>query len=88
MGSALLTLAAPVMVVGIVLAAGTRAKDRWVIAGGGGPTEAPPHALSGTLGQAVVGVAASEAYGLCAGFWCWSGAPWHTIHLPLVLRDL
>ena len=89
MGSALLTLAALLMLAGVVLAAGTPAIERWVIAGGGGHAEVPPHALSGTLGQAVVGVTSSEPYGLCAGFWCrpGAGAPRHAIFVPVVLRD-
>ena len=86
LGSALLILVALLMLAGVVLAAGTPAIDRWVIAGGGGRAELPAHALAGTLGQSVVGVTSSGAHRLCAGFWCSPGAPRLSSYVPLVLR--
>ena len=56
-----------------------------VIGGGGGHAEAAPYALDGTLGQPIVGQAASPPYDLCAGYWC--GAPPYRIYLPLLLKN-
>jgi hypothetical protein len=54
---------------------------------GGGHAELAGRALSGTLGQPVVGVTGSEVRGLCAGFWCLPGIHRYRIYVPLVLRD-
>jgi len=73
------------LLAGAALAQGTSAIPWSVIGGGGGHAEAAPYALDGTLGQPIVGQAASLPYDLCAGFWC--GAPPYRIYLPLLLKN-
>jgi len=57
-----------------------------IIGGGGGHLEAAPYILDGTIGQPIVGQAASLPYELCAGFWCQVAAQYR-VYLPLVLRN-
>ena len=70
----------------VALAQGMPAIPWSVIGGGGGHAEAAPYALDGTLGQPIVGQAASLPYDLCAGFWCGAAAQYR-VYLPLVLRN-
>ena len=44
--------------------------SRDVIGSGGQRTSSGDYAADATLGQAVIGHALSEDYGLCHGFWC------------------
>jgi len=82
-----LTLAALLLLTGVILANGvTPTVDWWVIGGGGRHIDATPYALDGTIGQAVVGVATDTGYELCAGFWC-GAAVEYAIYLPLILRN-
>jgi hypothetical protein len=60
--------------------------DWWTIGGGGGSDAVSDTALSGTVGQAVVGADDNGAHELCAGFWCGAAAEYE-VYLPLVLRD-
>ena len=69
----------------VALAQGMPAIPWSVIGGGGGHAGAAPYALDGTVGQPMVGQAASPPYDLCAGFWC--GAPPYRIYLPLLLKN-
>jgi hypothetical protein len=73
------------LLAGAALAQGTPAIPWSVLGGGGGHAEAAPYAMDGTLGQPIVGQAASLPYDLCAGFWC--GAPPYRIYLPLLLKN-
>ena len=62
--------------------------ERWVIAAGGGHSEAAPYSLDGTVGQAVVGTASQTPYGLCSGFWCGvRGALDERVFLPVAVRN-
>ena len=70
---------------GAVLASGTPTIERYVVGGGGGHAEVPPYTLDGTLGQALVGLAGDEPYGLCSGFWC-EGWGRYRVYLPLAVR--
>ncbi len=81
-------LAVLILLSGVVLANGVAVVvDRYVVGGGGGYVEADPYALSGTVGQAVVGVASSVGdYELCSGFWCGQVVE-YKIYLPLLLRN-
>jgi hypothetical protein len=81
---------------GLVLAADGAAPSweipRFVIAGGGGTLEVRGYALTGTIGQAVVGRGSSGIYSVCSGFWggrCGEAvmAP-NQIYLPLVVRNV
>jgi hypothetical protein len=58
---------------------------RYVIAGGGGRSEAGDYALHGAAGQPVAGTTANPPYDLCAGFWCGIGI--YTSYLPLALHE-
>jgi hypothetical protein len=64
---------------------------RWVIAGGGGRSEAGRYALTGTIGQAVVGTGSGGSYEVCSGFWA-GPCGWEPvaerlrIYLPVVMR--
>jgi len=82
----LTTLAAFLLLAGVILANGTPSIDRYVIGGGGGHSEAAPYTLDGTIGQPVVGLASGDGYELCSGFWCGAAAGYE-IYLPLVLRN-
>lgn len=81
---------------GLVLAADGAAPvyeiPRFVIAGGGGTTQAGIYALSGTIGQAVVGSGTRGHYSVCSGFWggpCGgAGILLERIYLPLVVRNV
>ncbi|MBN1977625.1 MAG: hypothetical protein JW918_09515 [Anaerolineae bacterium] len=59
--------------------------QRYVIAGGGGRSEAGDYVLHGAAGQPVAGTTANPPYDLCAGFWC--GAGIYTSYLPLALHN-
>ena len=63
---------------------------RWVIAGGGGRSEAGSFALTGTIGEAVVGAGSGGRYDVCSGFWAgpcgWEPGTIWRVYLPLVLR--
>ena len=81
-----LYLAAFLLLAGVVLANGTPTIDWNVMGSGGQFVEAAPHALEGTIGQAVVGPATDTGSELCAGFWCGVAVRYET-YLPLVLRQ-
>jgi hypothetical protein len=80
---------------GLVLAAEGAAPSweipRFVIAGGGGVSEVRAFALTGTIGQAVVGSGSQGIYSVCSGFWggpCGeAGSLPSRIYLPLVVRN-
>lgn len=74
------------LLLGAVLANGAPSVDWDVIAGGGGSMEAADHALSGTVGQAVVGMVADTELELCSGYWCRTEIS-HRILLPIVIRN-
>ena len=81
----------PTLLAFFLLASGVLAQDtpaiNWsVIGGGGGHAEAAPYALDGTVGQPMVGQAASPPYDLCAGYWCGAAAGYR-VYLPLLLRN-
>jgi hypothetical protein len=57
---------------------------REVLAGGGGQSQAGRYALTGIVGQAVIGASGARPYGLCSGFWC--GMIYYDIYLPLIRR--
>lgn len=58
---------------GAALALGGEAIERWVIAGGGGPSTGGNVAINDTLGQPIVGPSSLGTVGLGAGYWY--GAP-------------
>lgn len=60
---------------------------RWVMAGGGGNSGANPYALTGTVGQGVVGTANNNPYHLCSGFWCRPDRYRYAVYLPQVMRQ-
>jgi hypothetical protein len=59
--------------------------QRYVIAGGGGHSEAGGLTLDGTVGQAVVGTTGQGTFDLCSGFWCGMGT--YKLYIPLALQD-
>jgi hypothetical protein len=65
---------------------------RFVIAGGGGSSGTRVFALTGTIGQAVVGSGSQGIYSVCSGFWggpCGEAGILHNrIYLPLVVRNV
>jgi hypothetical protein len=65
---------------------------RFVIAGGGGSSGTRVFALTGTIGQAVVGRGSGGIYSVCSGFWGGpcdeAGSLPNRIYLPLVLRNV
>lgn len=81
---------------GLVLAADGAAPSyeipRFVIAGGGGASGVGGFALTGTIGQAVVGNGSGGIYSVCSGFWggpCGeAGLLSSRIYLPLVVRNV
>jgi hypothetical protein len=54
--------------------------------GGGGPAGSASYAVNLTVGQTVIGVAASPNYRACLGYWCGMGEQ-RRLHLPLILRE-
>lgn len=65
---------------------------RWVIAAGGGRSEVGNVALTGTIGQPVVGTGSARRLEVCSGFWAGPCGYQATlkltrVYLPLVLRD-
>jgi len=80
------TVVTLLLLASVALAQDTPAIPWSVIGGGGGHAEAAPYALDGTVGQPMVGQAASPPYDLCAGFWCGAAAR-YGVYLPLVLRN-
>ena len=65
---------------------------RWVIAGGGGRSEVNQYALTGTIGQPVVGTGGTGSFEVCSGFWAgpcgWEDTEkiWR-LYLPVVMRN-
>ncbi len=61
----------------------------WTVGGGGGTLTEGAYSLSGTIGQADVGPALTDAgYTLVGGYWYGAAAPeWYDLHLPIVLRS-
>jgi hypothetical protein len=81
----LITLAVLLVATGAVLAAGTPAISRDVIAAGGGRISAGDYTLSATVGQPLTGRAVVGSSDLCVGFWC--GLARYDLFLPLILRS-
>jgi hypothetical protein len=86
-----LALLGSLLLVTAVLAAPTATTvDRYVIGGGGGDAGVGVLALSGTIGQPVVGGVGNDPYELGSGFWGGMGmvavAPYQ-IYLPVVTRS-
>ena len=81
-----LVLLCSLVAAGVAWADGTPTISWSVIGGGGGRLETSPYILDGTIGQPIVGQAASLPYELCAGFWCQVAAQYR-VYLPLVLRN-
>lgn len=83
-----LALIALLLLAGTVLATNGYDIPRHVMGAGGARAEAPPYALHGTLGQAVVGESGGGPYELNAGYWfSWEWEPSHWAYLPLIMRD-
>jgi hypothetical protein len=64
--------------------------ERWVVAGGGGHAEVASYAMSGTIGQAVVGGTSNDPYQLGSGFWggiAPAASAAYRIYLPLLMRN-
>ena len=59
--------------------------QRYVIASGGGHSEAGDLTLDGTVGQAVVGTTTQGTFDLCSGFWCGMGT--YNLYIPLAMQD-
>ncbi len=81
-------LCASLTLVSVALAASSPDLTRWVIGGGGGYLSSGNTALSGTIGQPVVGVSSNADITLSHGFWFSPAAENVTciIYLPLVKR--
>ena len=77
---------------GLVLAAEGAAPNweipRFVVAGGGGASQVNIYALTGTVGQAVVGSGSKGLFSICSGFWGGPCGPPSRIYLPLVVRNV
>jgi hypothetical protein len=58
---------------------------RYVIAGGGGRSEAGDYVLRGAAGQPVAGTTGQGTFDLCSGFWCGEGI--YTAYLPFALNE-
>ncbi len=82
----LLTLAAFLVLAGVVLANGASDIDWWVLGGGGGYTAAGNYTLNVTIGQPVAGVTTTGGSELCAGFWCVAAAE-YTVYLPAITKN-
>ncbi len=54
---------------------------------GGGPASSAHYAVNFTIGQAVVGQAASQGYAASLGYWYQEVTDW-LIRLPAVFRDI
>lgn len=89
---ALLVLLSVGLVLGAEGAPSAYGIPRFVIAGGGGTSQAGLYALTGTVGQAVVGSGSRGLYSVCSGFWggpCGpAGILLNRIYLPLVVRNV
>lgn len=82
----LLTLAAFLVLAGVVLANGASDIDWWVLGGGGGYTAAGNYTLNVTIGQPVAGDAMTGGSEICAGFWC-AAAVEYTVYLPAIVKN-
>jgi hypothetical protein len=51
---------------------------------GGGIADSARYAARLTIGQSVIGQAASDHYRVCLGYWC--GVSLYRVYLPLVTR--
>ena len=88
--SLLLTLIVFVALAGSTLAmSSTNYRLDWLTpltGSGGGPAGSASFAVDLTVGQTVIGDAASLHYQVCLGYWCGTGGRWR-VYLPLVLRQ-
>jgi hypothetical protein len=84
--SILVVLAFLAVLTTVVLAQGSYAMTRSVIAGGGGVSIGGQYDLQGTVGQPVTGTSAQGDYGVSSGFWSWLES-FFDVCLPLVLRN-
>jgi hypothetical protein len=86
-------LVSVVLVAGLVLAGTIRAMSsdnyrlEWftpLTGSGGGPADSAHYAANLTVGQSVIGQAASDHYRVCLGYWC--GVSSYRVYVPLVTR--
>jgi hypothetical protein len=84
----LLALAALLLLASVATAAnGTFDLLRWTVDGGGGVSSGGGYSLTGTAGQAEVGVLMKgDAYQLAGGFWGAGAQPECNLYLPVVMR--
>lgn len=77
-------LAGTLLLTGALMAEPSSATvDPWVMAGGGGRVTPASSSMEVTIGQSAVGWVSTDAYGLCAGYWCYED---YAVYLPLVHR--
>lgn len=87
----LLTAAIVLLLTGHALAmSSTNYRLDWFVpltGGGGGPMQSANYAVNLTVGQSVIGAAASANYGVGLGYW-YGAMTQYRIYLPLVLRNV
>jgi len=85
----LLTLIALLALAGSALAmSSTNYRLDWftpLTSGGGGPAGSAGYAVNLTVGQTASGLASSDSFQACLGYWC--DRSFYRVYLPLMLKD-